>query len=121
MDLVVKCYTGARRFPRSEVYGLASQLQRAAVSVPSNIAEGNGRASTGAYLRHLSIANGSLMEVETHIRVARRLVYFSEVEEQDLLVLSGEVGRMLSALGASLRGQRIVRSASGSRFPVPGS
>ena len=81
MELVVECYAAARQFPKSELYALSNQLQRAAVSVPSNIAEGNGRASLGDYLRHLSIANGSLMEVETQVRVARRLAYLTEAQE----------------------------------------
>lgn len=106
MELVVECYSAARRFPRAEAYGLSSQLQRAAVSVPSNIAEGNGRASLGDYLRHLSIANGSLMELETHIRVAQRLGYLSEAQECQVLSLSRQVGRTLGALIKRLRSRQ---------------
>jgi four helix bundle protein len=62
MDLVVESYRLSRLLPKSEVYGLGSQLQRAAVSVPANIAEGQGREHLGEYVHHLSIANGSLME-----------------------------------------------------------
>lgn len=120
MDLIVECYSNARRFPKNEVYGLTSQLQRAAVSVASNIAEGNGRASTGAYVRHLSIANGSLMELETQVRVARRLSYLSDTEEQKLLALSRDIGKMLSVLTKRLRGRIPPQRAAGSRFPVPG-
>jgi hypothetical protein len=65
MDLVVAIYKITQSFPKTEVYGLASQMQRAAVSVPSNIAEGHGLKQTQAYARHLAIANGSLTELDT--------------------------------------------------------
>jgi four helix bundle protein len=75
MDFVTECYTLTRDFPKSETYGLTSQLQRAAVSVPANIAEGQGRQHTAEFIQHLSIAYGSLMEAETHIQIAQRLGY----------------------------------------------
>jgi four helix bundle protein len=78
IDLVVSCYRITHSFPRQEEYGLSAQLRRAAVSVPSNIAEGHARASTGDYLRHLSIAHGSLAELETHLEIARRLGYLEQ-------------------------------------------
>jgi four helix bundle protein len=70
MDLVVSCYHTAERFSKSESYGLVTQLQRAAVSVPANIAEGQGRNHTKEFINHLSIAYGSLMEIETHLQIA---------------------------------------------------
>ena len=69
MDLVVESYRITTMLPKSETYGLASQIQRAAASVPANIAEGHGREHLGDYLHRLSIANGSLLELETHILV----------------------------------------------------
>jgi len=73
MDLVVMCYQATKNFPKSEVYGLASQLQRAAVSIPANIAEGRERKYSKEFVQHLSIAYSSLAELETHIQIAQRL------------------------------------------------
>ncbi len=69
MDLAVECYRIAKRLPKEETYGLISQIKRAAASIPANIAEGHGREHLGEYLPHLSVANGSLMELETHLLV----------------------------------------------------
>lgn len=78
MDLVVACYRTSEGFPKSEAYGLVTQLQRAAVSVPANIAEGQGRNHTKEFINHLSIAYGSLMEIETHLQIAERLGYIEQ-------------------------------------------
>lgn len=103
IELVEAVYVLAAKFPSSEKYGLTSQVQRAAVSVAANIAEGFGRSHRGDYLHHLSIARGSLMEVETHLTLAARLKL---VSRQDAMVpwkLSQQVGQMLTELIASLR------------------
>ncbi|MGD9854032.1 MAG: four helix bundle protein [Planctomycetaceae bacterium] len=102
MTLVTSCYQLTSRFPTAERYGLSSQLQRAAVSVPANIAEGRGRSSTKAYLNHLSIAAGSLAELDTHIGVAERLGYITTDQVQLITDQLEEVGRMLSGLRKSL-------------------
>jgi four helix bundle protein len=102
MDLVTACYRLTRKFPKSEEYGLKAQLQRAAVSVPANIAEGKGRGATGAYLNHLSIAAGSLAEVDTHLGVAERLGYITQLEVEEITKQLEEVGRMLTGLRKSL-------------------
>lgn len=78
MDLVEEVYRASRSFPREEVYALTNQLRRAAVSIPWNIAEGQGRRTTLDFLRHLSIAYGSLREVETQILISARLLYLSQ-------------------------------------------
>ena len=117
MDLSVECYSASKHFPRVETYGMASQLRRAAVSIPSNIAEGNGRTTLGDYLRHLSVANGSLMELETHIQLAHRFGYLSGSQESRLLSSSLEIGRMLGRLMSSLRARRHL---PGPRSRVPG-
>jgi four helix bundle protein len=103
MDLAVQSYHVARLLPRDEVYGLVSQIRRAAVSVPANIAEGHGRDHLGDYLHHLSVANGSLMELETHLLLAQRLSYLKTTDVQPLLVLTSEVGRMLAGLMRKLK------------------
>jgi four helix bundle protein len=102
MDLVTACYRITAGFPKTEQYGLTSQLQRAAVSVPANIAEGKGRATTGAYLQHLSIAAGSLAELDTHLGVAQRLAYINEAQLTAITAQLEEVGRMLTGLRKSL-------------------
>ncbi|HXJ15824.1 MAG TPA: four helix bundle protein [Candidatus Polarisedimenticolia bacterium] len=103
MDLVVTSYEVAKRLPQSESYGLASQIKRAAVSIPANIAEGHGRKHTGDYLRHLSIARGSLLELETHLLIAVRLAYLKSEDVEAVLGLTDEVGRMISGLIQKLR------------------
>src|SRR6266478_3994026 len=75
MDLVEAVYRLSEAFPKTEIYGLTAQVRRAAVSVPSNIAEGHTRASTKEYLNHLSIAQASLAEIETQLEIAQRLNY----------------------------------------------
>jgi len=107
IDLVEHSYRITDRFPKRETYGLSSQLQRSAVSIPANIAEDHGRKSTGAYLQHLSIAYGSLAELETHIEIARRLRYVAADEVEDLWKLLEETRRMLGALIRSLESRPV--------------
>lgn len=104
MDLAVECYAAAKAFPKSETYGLRSQLQRAAVSVPANVAEGQGRQHRAEFVQHLCIANGSLSELQTHVQLAQRLGYVKPDEAARLLNRSGEVGRLLNGLLRFLRG-----------------
>ena len=100
--LCLSIYHATRSFPRSEVYGLSSQVMRAAFSVPSNIAEGYGRHSTAEYIRSLRIAYGSLCEVETQLMLAADLNYIEVGESKKLLGTVGDVERMLQALIRSL-------------------
>jgi len=102
MHLVISTYSLTRMFPKSEVYGLASQMQRAAVSIPSNIAEGHALKQTQAYVRHLAIASGSLAELQTQLEIARRLGYL-DAEQIAIIEDAREVGRMLSGLRKSLQ------------------
>ena len=103
IDLVVICYQLSRKLPPSEVYGLAAQIQRAAVSIPANVAEGHGRRHLGDYLRHLSVANGSLKELETHLLIAQRLGFLKEDLVAPALSRAEELGRMLVGLSRELR------------------
>jgi four helix bundle protein len=103
MGLVVECYRLAKQFPQSEVYGLTSQLQRAAVSVPANIAEGQGRQHKAEFFHFVSIACGSLTELETHIQIAQRSSYMTDEEAKELPCRTGEVGRLLNGLLRFLR------------------
>jgi four helix bundle protein len=102
MDLVIECYRMTTKFPKNEIYGLSSQLQRASVSLPANIAEGHQRQHSKEFLQYLSIACGSLAEVETHIQIASRLGYVDENQVNNILDKTSEVGRMLYGLRRSI-------------------
>jgi four helix bundle protein len=103
MDLVTAMYRVTATFPKEELYGLTSQLRRAAVSVPSNIAEGQGRHGMAEFRHFLRQANGSLMELETQITIAERLCYINPDTAGRLLGDSAEVGKILNGLIKSLQ------------------
>ncbi len=103
MDLAVDCYRLSEGFPKHELYGLTSQLRRAAMSIPANIAEGEGRQHTGEFIQFLSIAYGSLSELQTHIEIAQRLEFFQEPVASKLLTRTDQIGRMLNGLIKSQR------------------
>ena len=102
MNLVLDVYRSTNAFPKTETYGLVSQLRRAAVSVPSNIAEGQARLSTLEFKQSLGHARGSLMEVETYILLAQELAYLERDQSESLLARTGEVGKILNGLLNSL-------------------
>ncbi|MGA7501516.1 MAG: four helix bundle protein [Isosphaeraceae bacterium] len=102
MDLVLLVYGATSGFPQKEVFGLTNQLRRAAVSIPSNIAEGQGRKTTRDFVHYLSISNGSLQELETQVILASRLNYIDEVQQTEILDRSAEVGRLINGLKKSL-------------------
>lgn len=106
MDLVVMVYELSEKFPSKEVYGLTSQIRRAAVSVPSNIAEGHTRESTKEYLHHLSIAQASLAEVETQIEISFRLKYCDKEVLDKILTLSTSLGKQLYSLRNALNSKK---------------
>ena len=103
MDLVVDVYRLAATLPAEEKFGLTSQMRRAAVSIPANIAEGYGRTHRGDYVRHLSVARGSLTELETLMTIAVRVEFVSRDEVVPIWEVCQEVGRMLNKLIRSLR------------------
>jgi four helix bundle protein len=103
MDLVELAYVLTKKFPKEEIYGLVAQLRRAAVSVPSNIAEGQGRGSAKEFSYFLAIAQGSLRELETQMLIAQRLTYIDGQQADRFLNLSSEVGRLIIGLKKSLK------------------
>ncbi len=103
MELVTEIYRNTRGFPREETYGLTSQIRRAAISIPSNIAEGQGRRLPGDFQHFLRNARGSLLEVETQILIAGNLGYLNGAEVEGLSTRCAEVGRILNGLLASLQ------------------
>ena len=98
MDLVEMVYQVTKGFPKEEHYGLTNQLRRAAVSVPSNIAEGQARNSTAEFRNFLSIARGSLAEVETQLLIAERLKYIDSEKLGEILNIQTEINKMTNAL-----------------------
>ena len=98
IDLALRTYRLSARFPREETYGLTSQIRRAAVSIPANIVEGNGRSHRREYANHVSIARGSLREVETLAEIACGLGYVQKEELAEFRELLDHVGRMLTRL-----------------------
>lgn len=102
MILVEQVYHLTQNFPAEEKFGLTSQMRRVAVSVPSNIAEGHAKASTREFLRHLSIALGSLAELETQLFLAERLRYIHQTHLDPILAQADEVGKMLRGLQKAL-------------------
>src|SRR5262245_298514 len=107
MELALLVYRLTEGFPRREVYGLAAQIRRSGVSVPSNIAEGYGRGSRKEYLQFLSIAQGSLKELETQIILSERLSYATPAQASRLLSETEAIGKMLGSLIRSLRAKGI--------------
>ena len=106
MDLVVLVYQATRLFPKEELYGLTSQVRRAVVSIPSNLAEGHARKSRAEFLNFVSIAQGSRAEVETQIMIAVRLSYIHQDQAQPMQHLLLEIGKMLNTLKTRLLGNR---------------
>jgi len=103
MRLALDVYKATAKFPETERYGLTSQLRRASVSVPSNIAEGHARASAGDLARFCNIALGSLAEVETQLLLARELSYIERADAATLLDQADQIGRMLRGLVRSTK------------------
>jgi len=103
MELAEQVYRLSQRFPKQEMYGLTSQIQRAAVSIPANIAEGHARGATKDFLRYLAIAQGSLAELETHLMLAERIKYVTSDLIVPILNQCTKEARMLRSLRSRLR------------------
>lgn len=111
-DLALSVYEVSRGFPREEMYGLTSQLRRAAVSIGANIAEGCGRRSDGELVRFLQIARGSASEIEHHLLLARDLKFLHATAHQNIEKRLQEVQRMLTSLVSSVQETTGVRAAA---------
>ena len=103
MRLVTDVYEATRSFPKEEMYGLTSQIRRSAVSVPSNVAEGHGRATNRDRQYFITAARGSVLELQTQIEIARNLGYLDDPTASKLMESADEVGRIVNGLLKSLR------------------
>ncbi len=103
MTLAERVYRLTASFPKDEVYGMTSQIRRAAVSIAANIAEGHGREHSGSFIQFLRIAQGSLKELETHLMLSSRVGCVPAVEVEPLLRQCDELGRMLRSLIRSIQ------------------
>ncbi|MBZ5509754.1 MAG: four helix bundle protein [Acidobacteriia bacterium] len=113
VEFVVALYRATATFPKEEIYGLTSQLRRAAVSVPSNIAEGQGRLTEGEFKHFLGQARGSLWELQTQIEIAYRLQFLSAAQYEVIHKMADELGKILNGLiGSDL-------SRGGKKPPTP--
>ena len=110
MALVEECYRLTATFPKTELYGLTSQLRRAAVSIPASVAEGHSRRETKPYRHHVSIAIGSHGELETYFELATRLGFLTQADKTRLMLQCDSVGRLLSGLHRSLKRKIAERS-----------
>ena len=106
MDLTVEVYRLVKFLPREETYALSDQMRRAVVSIPSNIAEGQGCASTKEFVNFLAIARGSQTELETQLQICIKLKYFSDEQAESALNLCNEIHRMLNSLIGKLKANR---------------
>ncbi|HPQ41301.1 MAG TPA: four helix bundle protein [bacterium] len=107
MDLVEMIYKNIASFPALEKYGLAAQMRRSAVSIPSNIAEGHGRRGKAEYIHHLSIAHGSLMECLTHVMIAGRLNYWNDETVSTVTCVMEELSKQINTLMYRLRAKNV--------------
>jgi four helix bundle protein len=117
IDLVDACYAVTRRFPREELYGLSSQIRRAAVSIAANIAEGHGRTGRGQFVHQLSIARGSLRELETLVLISHRQSFVKAGTFGALIARTDEIGRMLFGLSAKVAASSADGGPASARLP----
>jgi four helix bundle protein len=108
MALAALCYAKTRSFPRSEAFGLTTQIRRAAASIPANIAEGNGRENTGSYIQFLRISQGSLKELETHVLLSQTVQLMEASDAEQILEVTEEVGKLLRSLIRALQDKEAV-------------
>ena len=112
VDLVTEIYRVTNTFPREETFGLTSQLRRSAISIPSNIAEGQGRATKGEFIQFLATARGSLFELKTQMLIASKLSYLTAERAAELTMQADRVGQLLNGLIRALGGTQRKRNTS---------
>jgi len=115
VELAEETYRIAKKLPKAEEHGMASQLRRAAVSIPANIAEGQGRRGSREFARYLTIAHGSLVELETLLALGHRIGYFSAADAEKAEQMASHVGGMMGALMKSLTKQTSEKAAVAGR------
>lgn len=108
MEVAKQVYLLVKGLPKEEIYALSDQMRRAAVSIPSNIAEGNARNSAKEYAQFLSIARGSKAELETQLLLCKEIGYLTQTEIQPLLVLLKEIGKMISVMIRKLQNSSLL-------------
>jgi four helix bundle protein len=113
IDLTLRAYDLAKRFPSTERFELSAQVRRSAVSIPSNVAEGQCCGKDGRYLNHIRIAQGSLGELETQLEIARRLCFITPQEYEGAEQLFRRTGQLLHGLARSVRRRRLQRAGTG--------
>ena len=106
MDLAVACYQITKSYPKSELFGLTSQIRRSANSIAANIAEGHGRESTASFIQFCRISQGSLKELETHLVLSNRVQLLKADQVKELIADCESVGRMLRAMIRSLQARQ---------------
>lgn len=119
MALVTEIYRLSGEFPRSELFGLVSQMRRAAISIPSNIAEGKGRQTAGEFLQFLIHARGSLLELETQIQIAENLGYLDAEKSEVLKARTAQMGKMLNRFIDAVKGQKYLKKLKANSRPLP--
>ena len=103
MDFVMEIYRTTGEFPETEIYGLTSQMRRASVSIPSNLAEGAGRKGNKEFMQFLNIAQGSISELDTQLEIACRLKYMNEEDYSNLIGKLTEISKMLYGLAKTFK------------------
>src|SRR5262245_36289901 len=102
MDLAEECYRATKGLRKEELFGMASQIRRAAISIPAKIGEGQDREHTKEVLHHLSVARGSLMELEAHLMLSQRVGLLDQAQSGPILIRTERISRMLSGLRNAL-------------------
>src|SRR5262245_13731455 len=108
MAITARGCAKTRSFPRSEAFGLTTQIRRAAASIPANVAEGNGREDIGSYIQFLLMSQGALQELETHVSLSQMVELMNAPDAEQILEMTEEIGKLLQSLIKTLRDKEAV-------------